>query len=102
MTRFLSGAVLFIVVSLGAVAYLPSAAARASVTPKSALIYGDSLTFESRYAVAQQFTTKTGWVQHQHEFPGFALCDFQDWLPADLAAYHPSVVAVETLSLIHI
>jgi hypothetical protein len=70
--------------------------AGATVTPRSALIYGDSLTFESRSWVTQQFATKPGWVQHQHEFPGFALCDFQAWLPADLAAYHPSVVAVET------
>jgi hypothetical protein len=69
--------------------------ARASAIPRYALIYGDSLTYESRASVAQEFS-KLGWPDAQHEYPGFALCDFQQWLPADLAAYHPSVVAVES------
>ena len=82
-------------VAMGSLAVAPGAA-HADPVPKSALIYGDSLTFESQWQVRNQFATKTGWVPHQHEFPGFALCDFLAWLPDDLATYHPSVVAVET------
>ena len=89
-------AVLLVVIAAAAVLAVSGRVASATVTPKSALIYGDSLTYESRAWVTQEFATKAGWVQHPHQFPGFALCDFQAWLPADLAAYHPSVVAVES------
>src|SRR4051812_33503822 len=79
-----------------AMSAMDAVAARATAPPPgSALVYGDSLTYESRSWVAQEFAKKSGWVQHQHEFPGLALCDFLAWLPTDLAAYHPSVVAVE-------
>jgi hypothetical protein len=89
-------AVALATLAAGAMSIASVPAASAAVTPKSALIYGDSLTYESQWAIAGRFATKAGWVQHAHEFPGFALCDLLAWLPADLAAYHPSVVAVET------
>src|SRR5690349_25003993 len=73
-----------------------SSASAAVVKPKVALVYGDSIAFESSWAMSQRFAEKTGWTYQPHMYPGFAACDFLGWLPADLAAYHPTVVAIET------
>lgn len=70
--------------------------AGAAVTAKTALVYGDSLMWESRFAVANQFAVKTGWTVWTHTFPATAPCDWLTWLPADLAAYRPSVVSLST------
>jgi hypothetical protein len=79
---------------LGTVA--PDAGSVVATAPKTALVYGDSLTFESSWAIGQQFATKAGWQYAPHTYPGFAACDFLAWLPNDLATYHPRVVAIET------
>jgi hypothetical protein len=46
------------VISLSAA--MPSQAS--ALIPKKALIYGDSITWESRYATADQFKLKKGWT----------------------------------------
>jgi hypothetical protein len=67
-----------------------------SLTPKTALIYGDSLTYESSWAISQQFATKNGWTHAVRSFPSTAPCDWLSWLTNDLATYQPSVVSLST------
>ena len=68
----------------------------AAITPKTALVYGDSITWESRYATANQFKLKKGWTYTNKSFPGTAPCDWLVNLQSDLATYQPSIVAIET------
>lgn len=68
----------------------------ATTTPKTALIYGDSLTWESQWQIRTYFATKTGWTNVIHGFPGTAVCDWIPTLSQDLATYHPSIVGIET------
>jgi hypothetical protein len=84
-------------VLVAAVASLAAASASASPTPKTALVYGDSLTFESRYAIANRIALRSGWTVATHAFGGTAVCDWIPWLATDLVTYHPSIVAVETV-----
>lgn len=94
MRRWGKGLVSFACVLAGLSSLMP-ANAGAAPSPQTAVVYGDSLTYESVTKIIDQFAKKPGWTQHWHAFPGFALCDFLAWLPDDLAAYHPSVVTVE-------
>lgn len=59
----------------------PSARAGAT-TPKTALIIGDSLTYESRFQLADRFALRTGWKQHTHGIAQSAPCDWLNWLQA--------------------
>lgn len=70
--------------------------AAAAVTPKTALIFGDSLTHESRFQIDARMQLRAGWVEHTHAFPQTAPCDWNGWLAADLATYNPSVVGILT------
>lgn len=75
----------------------PFAAPKAeAITPKTALVYGDSITWESRYATANQFKLKKGWTYINKSYPGTAPCDWLVNLQTDLATYQPSIVAIET------
>ena len=67
-----------------------------AVNAKTALLYGDSLMYESQWKLNSDFALQPGWTQVAHNFPGFALCDWVSRLAADIADVHPSVVAVET------
>jgi hypothetical protein len=72
------------------VVVLPVSAHAATVT-KTALLYGDSLSFESTWAIRPA----AGWTDIPIEYPGTAPCDWTSELVRDLATDHPSVVGVE-------
>ncbi len=84
-----------IAVLLGVSVLLPTLA-EATVTPKTALMYGDSLTYESRAQIVTRLQLKKGWHGYVHSFGGTALCDWLPWIAGDLATYHPSIVGLET------
>jgi len=86
----------WVLASVAGVSVPAAPASAATVKPKVALVYGDSIAFESSWAMSQRFAEKAGWTYQPHMYPGFAACDFLGWLPADMAAYHPTVVAIET------
>lgn len=88
-------AVAIISVSVTVLSFAPASPASAT-TPKTALIYGDSLTYESRFQIASRFALKTGWIPHVHAFGGLAPCNWASWVDADLAAYQPSIVGMLT------
>lgn len=73
-----------------------SEAVGATTTPKTALIYGDSLTLEAKPVIVAKFAPKTSWRVRVQAIPGVALCEYTASLTADLAQYHPAVVTVET------
>jgi hypothetical protein len=68
-----------------------------SLNAKTALIYGDSVTHESRTMVAQYSATKVGWKHTVRAYGGTAPCDWITWLPTDLATHQPSIVAISTM-----
>jgi hypothetical protein len=70
--------------------------AGAAPVGKHALIYGDSLTWESRVHIAARFTKKTGWVAAVHSWPSTQPCVWNDWLDADLEQHQPSIVTIAT------
>lgn len=61
-----------------------------------ALIYGDSLAWESMPQTKAQFAVHATWSVAFHPLPTTAPCQWLTWLPADLATYHPTVVVMET------
>jgi hypothetical protein len=81
---------------LGVLATLPVPAHAAALPPGTALVYGDSLTMESRYEIAGLALKKKGWNFVNRSYGGTGPCDWIQWLPADLAQWHPSVVAIST------
>lgn len=80
---------LLVVLCVGA---LGTPAGARSKPPKVALIYGDSLVWESTWAVAATASTK--WAIDVHATAGTAPCDWLTELPNDLSATHPAVVAI--------
>jgi hypothetical protein len=66
------------------------------VTPKTAIVHGNTLMWESNWAIDDQAAKKPGWSIVVHSFPSAVPCDFVSWLPSDLATYHPAIVAIET------
>jgi hypothetical protein len=68
------------------------AAPAGAATTKTALIYGDSLVWES----TPDINLGTGWTRAMHAIFGRAPCDWLNALPADLATYHPTVVTIAT------
>ena len=95
MRRFIRVVIMFLSLTGAVVLSFPTAGG-AAITPRTALMYGDSLTYESRSHITAQLQLKTGWQAHVHSFGGTALCDWLPWIADDLAAYHPSVVGLET------
>lgn len=63
-----------------------------AATPKMALIYGDSLVWES----TPDINLGAGWTRAMHAIFGRAPCDWLNALPADLSTYHPNVVTIAT------
>jgi hypothetical protein len=92
MLRKLAVAFAFVAVLAG----LSTVNAAATTTPKTALVYGDSISFESRFAITNEITLHVGWTVATHTYPGTAPCDWIPWLATDLVTYHPSIVSVET------
>ena len=88
--------VLAIALILGFAYWIIVAKTATATTPKTALIYGDSLTWESMSHITQQFAKKSGWTRYVHAFPSTPPCLWNTWLAADLAQYNPSVVALTT------
>ena len=66
-----------------------SASANTAPVKGSALVYGDSLTWESSNQI--QDANEAVVVR---SFPATAPCQWDTWLPADLALYHPAVVGI--------
>ena len=67
-----------------------------TAVPKAALIYGDGLVYESRFQILNRFALRPAWTVDVLAFGYFAPCDWLRFLPADLAAKHPSVVGMLT------
>jgi hypothetical protein len=84
------------VMALSAANLFPAPAHATALPPGTALVYGDSLTYESRFQLTTEFAKKKGWTLKTHTFGGTTPCDWLSWLPSDLAAYHPSVVTLLT------
>jgi len=73
-----------------------AAPAGATHVPKVAIVYGDSLTWESTPdLIADANLHPTISVQY-HSFPATAPCVWAQWLPADLAQFHPAVITIES------
>lgn len=85
--------VALLAVTFATAASTPTAA---SPNPKTALVYGDSLMFESRFQIASFLGAKPGWTLWTHTWPGSAPCEWLEWIDNDLAAYRPSVFVIET------
>jgi hypothetical protein len=64
--------------------------------PGRALMVGDSLTYESRFQITAWMKKKVGWTVASHSYGATAPCDWNQWLPNDIAAIHPSVIGVLT------
>ncbi len=62
----------------------------------TALIYGDSLTWESTPSLNQQLSSQPTWKARVHSFPATAPCLWRDWVAEDLATYHPKIVVLTT------
>ena len=89
-------AALALVVATGIGVLIHSRSASAATSPKVALIYGDSLTWESYGSIMQNFAGKTGWNPVIHSFPATGPCTWNGWLSQDIATYHPSVIVITT------
>lgn len=77
---------------------IPAASAHAAAAPtKHALLYGDSITWESTSWTQYTFTTHKTWTLAIRATVGYAVCDMLPQLPADLATYQPTVVALEAV-----
>lgn len=63
----------------------------------TAVLYGDSIMYESAPSIATQFAKKQGWTHAIRAFPGIAPCDLVPQLATDLVALRPKVVTLETM-----
>ncbi len=66
-----------------------------AVTPKVAVIIGDSLTYESRFQIASRMALRPGWSQFTYGVILSAPCDWLAILPTMLA-HNPSIVGLMT------
>jgi hypothetical protein len=84
-------AVLGLVVALCFVVSAPKTASAQSpaTVPGTALVYGDSLTWESSDKIQDANSAVI-----VRSYPTTAPCQWDTWLPADLALYHPTVVGI--------
>ncbi len=64
--------------------------------PATALLYGDSIMFESSNQISSQFASKPGWSFKNTSYPGSALCDWSSQLQTDLDTLHPQIVVLES------
>lgn len=101
MTKFYQKLQIAFAITLGivmsGVMFAPHQASAVKIpTPATALVYGDSIMFESYWTLYGKFNAKKGWTAYMHAYPGFALCDWQDELEQELALYHPQIVSIET------
>ena len=87
-------AVLALLVAVCVIASAPITASaqstsNAAAVPGTALVYGDSLAWESSEQI--QDANKAVIVR---SYPATAPCQWENWLPTDLAFYHPTVVGI--------
>jgi len=78
------------------VSLLWGAPAGAVHAPKVALVYGDSLTWESWIDINADVAIHPNLAVQVHSLGYTSPCVWTQWLPADLAKYHPSIVTVES------
>ncbi len=64
--------------------------------PRSALIYGDGIAYESRFAILKWFMLRPQWTVNVLSFGYFAPCDWLRFLPAELGTKKPIVVGMLT------
>ncbi len=85
-----------IIAALAAACGLAGAHATAAdaVPARRALIYGDSIMWESSGQAVQHLRT---WGVLNAAYPGYAPCDWLPRVASDLATFRPTVVAVETV-----
>jgi hypothetical protein len=88
-----------LLISFTGFAALMPAKAKAMVipTPATAIVYGDSILYESRIEAAKLFNKKKGWTYYLRTYPGTAVCDWQSTLESDLITYRPTIVTLETM-----
>lgn len=86
-----------VVMSGMASVWMPDAEAVLIKPPGTAVLYGDSIMYESAPYVATQFARKKGWRFSIRAFPGIAPCDLVPQLAADLVTLQPKVVTLETM-----
>lgn len=72
-----------------------AAPAGAQKPVRTALFYGDSITWESSNVVNQTLSAKGGWIAVHREKVATAPCDWPS-IAADIAKYHPASVVIET------
>lgn len=70
--------------------------AKAATVTNRAVIFGDSIFYESRAIVVAKFVPKKTWSLTTHAYPGVSLCDWLTTLQSDLVTIHPTVVVLET------
>jgi hypothetical protein len=84
------------VAMVGALVSSPSGAA--TPPPGVALVYGNTLTWESQKAIAAFAGSRPGWSIQHRSFPNTGPCTWGAWLPADLATYHPTLIAIAPMT----
>lgn len=84
-----------VVLALGALGLFSLPTNAGAVTPKTALMFGDSLTSESRFVITTRLTARR-WTGTVHSFASTAPCDWNGWLAADLARYQPAMIGILT------
>jgi len=71
--------------------------AGAAAAPKTVLMYGDSILFESTPVITHAFAGKAAWNVRIRGLPGSAPCDWLPQLTSDLRHLHPDIVVLETM-----
>lgn len=91
-------ALLFISILLAGTIVIPAANPNKAdaLNSKTALIYGDSLVWESRPEMNKAILNYSGWSYSYRGYPGTAPCDWLPNLQTDLDNVQPSIVAIET------
>lgn len=67
-------------------------------TPKTAVTYGNTLTWESIPNINSWAATKNGWTITPHTFVGTGFCTWNTWLENDIATKNPSIIGVAPMS----
>ncbi|MEO1058430.1 MAG: GDSL-type esterase/lipase family protein [Actinomycetota bacterium] len=65
------------------------------LTNPVAILYGDSLSWESRPHFIAALSGRPGLAVYERTFGGTAICDWRDQMNSDLAALRPGVVVVQ-------
>jgi hypothetical protein len=72
-------------------------AAAAQAKSRVAVVYGDSLMWETKADLVKHMRADRIWKVEVRAFPATAPCDWRAQTQADLASLHPDVVAIESV-----